>query len=115
MNDYWCVYVIETDKHLVQNWDKVSVYVGMSKYSPKERFLQHQNDVNSYLKRHGKPLRLVEEFTVEGINNEKLANDIERLIWFNLSNSDDYQPVQKYAPSLQGRTDYPDNYPNYGD
>ena len=34
MNKYWSVYVIETDKYKKNNWDQVTVYVGMTKYSP---------------------------------------------------------------------------------
>ena len=113
LNDYWTVYVIETDKHIKNFWNQISVYVGMSRYSPEVRLLQHLDGNRAYLKRHGKPIRLIEKFTVTGIQNEVLANDIERLVWFKLLNSKVYKPVQKYAPSLQGRTEYLDNYPNY--
>ena len=30
LNDYWTVYVIETDKHIKNFWNQISVYVGMS-------------------------------------------------------------------------------------
>ena len=113
LNDFWSVYVIETDKYLQKKWDQISVYVGMTRYSPEERLLQHMDGQKSYLKRHGKPIKLIEEFTVVGITNENLANDIERLVWFKLLNSKKFRPVQKYAPPLQGRTNYLDDYPNY--
>lgn len=38
MNKYWSVYVIQTEKYKQHNWDQVTVYVGMTKYSPEERF-----------------------------------------------------------------------------
>ena len=69
--------------------------------------------VKAYKSRYGKPLKLIKKYCVENITNQELANDIERLVWFKLLNSKKYRPVQKYAPSLQGRTDYLDDYPNY--
>tara|TARA_X000001036_G_C20379368_1_gene683961 strand:+ start:139 stop:498 length:360 start_codon:yes stop_codon:yes gene_type:complete len=113
LNPYYCVYVVETDKYIENNWDKISVYIGMSRYKPNERFLQHRDGQKPYKKRHGKPLKLIDEFTVERIGNKILANDIERLVWFKLFNSQEYKPVQRYAPSLQGRSKYLDDYPNY--
>lgn len=113
MNKYWSVYVIETDKYLQHNWDQATVYVGMTKYSPEERFLQHQNGVRPYMSRYGKPVKLIKKYCVENIPNEELANDIERLVWYKLKNSDEYKTVQKYAPSMQNRDSYLDDYKNY--
>ena len=113
MNKYWSVYVIETDTHIQNGWDQQSVYVGMTKYSPEERFLQHQNGVKAYMSRYGKPVQLIKKYCVENIVNEELANDIERLIWQKLKTSEEYITVQKYAPSMQSRKSYLDNYENY--
>ena len=50
LNDYWTVYVIETDKHINNFWNQISVYVGMSRYSPEVRLLQHLDGNRAYLK-----------------------------------------------------------------
>ena len=113
MNEYWSVYVIETDKHTQNNWDQTTVYVGMTKYSPEERFLQHQNGIRPYMSRYGKPIQLVKKYCVQNIPNEELANDIERLIWHKLKTSRAHKTVQRYAPSMQSRGSYLDNYQNY--
>ncbi len=113
MNKHWSVYVIETDKYIQHNWDQITVYVGMTKYSPEERFLQHQNGERPYMSRYGKPIQLVKKYCVENIPNEELANDIERLIWHKLKTSEEYEAVQKYAPSMQNRDSYLDDYKNY--
>lgn len=113
MNKYWSVYVIETDKYLQHNWDQTTIYVGMTKYSPEERFLQHQNGVRPYMSRYGKPVKLIKKYCVENIPNEELANDIERLIWHKLKTSEEYKAVQKYAPPMQSRDSYLDDYENY--
>ena len=119
MKKTWCVYVIETDvselsKYKGKELKKPTVYVGSTSLTAKERFKQHKERSNRPMKaRHGKPIRLLDEFYVDSINSAKLANDIERLIWNKLRTSGKYIVVQKYAPSMYGRTDYIDNYPNY--
>ncbi len=113
MNKHWSVYVIETDKYIHYNWDQITVYVGMTKYSPEERFLQHQKGIKAYKSKHGKPIQLIKKYCVENIPNEELANDIERLIWHKLKTSEEYKVVQKYAPPMQSRDSYLDDYENY--
>lgn len=115
MANNWSVYVIETDKHIQNDWNEVTVYVGMSSLSPKDRFVQHQNGIKSYMARYGKPIKLIETFCVEKIPNRELANDIERLIWNKLKMSSNFRTVQRYAPKLQGRNKYSDDYQNYKD
>lgn len=113
MNKYWSVYVIETDKYKQYNWDQITVYVGMTKYSPEERFSQHKKGIKAYKPRHGKPIQLIKKYCVENIPSEELANDIERLVWYKLKTSEEYKTVQKYAPPMQSRDSYLDDYINY--
>ncbi|MBG02202.1 MAG: hypothetical protein CL470_08030 [Acidimicrobiaceae bacterium] len=123
MRSSWSVYVIETDITDVPRFkgtelNKPAVYIGSTSRTIEERFNQ-QKDSNHKLsmkKSNGIPIKLLDEFQAKSIPSSELANDIERLIWFKLKTSGNYIMVQdKYAPSMQNRTDYLDDYPNYGD
>ena len=111
----YSVYVIETDKYLEQGISLPSVYVGMTSLSPEERF-KERITTRPLRQKYGKPLKLLNDFCVEKIPTEELANDIERLVWYKLKKSGKYTVLQKFAPSMMwGREQYLDDYPNYKD
>ena len=121
MSRTYNVYVIETDISDVPRFKgieltKPPVYVGYTSSTIEERFNQHKDPTHKLRmkEKNGIPIKILDKFEVKSIKSEKLANDIERLIWYKLRTSGDYIMVQnKYAPSMQGRTDYIDDYPNY--
>lgn len=121
MGKTWSVYILETDKNYLKSEKNKylnelrnvkSVYVGITSKTIEERFLAHQGKVSGLKplrKKHGVPIRILENFTKEGFKSRYEANDAERKMWNKLRNDPNYFTTQKLAPKERGRTIYNDN------
>jgi len=118
----WTLYVIQTDKNLLKSEknkylnelnDIKAVYIGITSKTVEQRFLAHRGEIKGLRplrKKHGKPLKILTEFTKEGFKNRYDANDAERLLWNKLRNDRNYFTTQTLAPKERGRKVYNDDF-----
>ena len=98
----WTLYVIQTDKNLLKSEknkylnelnDIKAVYIGITSKTVEQRFLAHRGEIKGLRplrKKHGKPIKILTEFTKEGFKNRYDANDAERFLWNKLRNDRNY-------------------------